>query len=231
MPRLRPAIDAVPVPGAVPESAASSSSADRSSSDAASVSGAGTRGVSGSRADAEEAGLIARVALGERDAFERLYHVYHPRLTRFLERMTRRPQLVGELLNDTMLVVWNRADRFNGASKVSTWIFAIAFRKARKALSRLDEPVDESLGVPSLACAPGADHEVDARELRALLRRALDELPAAQRAVVELTYFHGFDYREIADIVECPVDTVKTRMFHARRRLKAMIGGRLGDWL
>jgi len=52
-----------------------------------------------------------------------------------------------------------------------------------------------------------------------------------QRAVVDLTYFHGFDYREIADIVECPVDTVKTRMFHARRRLKAVLGGCLGDWL
>ena len=85
-----------------------------------------------------EAGLVARVADRELDAFEALYRIYHPRLTRFLERVTRRPGLVEELLNDTMLVVWNRAATYNGNSKVSTWIFAIAYRKALKATLPLD---------------------------------------------------------------------------------------------
>ena len=67
-----------------------------------------------------ETQLIAQVAAGELRAFEALYRAYHPRLTRFLDRMTRRPGLVEELLNDTMLVVWTRADRYNGQSKVST---------------------------------------------------------------------------------------------------------------
>src|SRR5947208_2116825 len=69
-------------------------------------------------AERAEASLIGRTANGELRAFEQLYRAYHPRLTRFLDRLTRRPGLVEELLNDTMLVVWNRAATYNGASKV-----------------------------------------------------------------------------------------------------------------
>ncbi|TMH00747.1 MAG: RNA polymerase sigma factor, partial [Betaproteobacteria bacterium] len=59
----------------------------------------------------------------------------------------------------------------------------------------------------------------------------LDGLSAEHRAVVDLTYFHGLGCREIADIVGCPVDTVKTRMFHARRKLKTLLTGTAEDWL
>jgi RNA polymerase sigma-70 factor (ECF subfamily) len=67
--------------------------------------------------------------------------------------------------------------------------------------------------------------------LRTALMKAMDQLSADHRAVVDLTYFHGLGYREIAEIVDCPVDTVKTRMFHARRRLKQAMPGSLSDWL
>jgi len=75
------------------------------------------------------------------------------------------------------------------------------------------------------------EHHLGQRQLNALLMRALAGLSAEHRAVVDLTYFHGMGYREIADIVECPIDTVKTRMFHARRRLRLLLGGRLEEWL
>jgi RNA polymerase sigma factor (sigma-70 family) len=169
--------------------------------------------------------LLARVAAGEMRAFELLYRGYHPRLTRFLERVTRRPELVEELLNDTMLVVWRRADHFNGSSKVSTWIFAIAYRKALKALQRWDLPVDDEAVAQQASPQPGPEESLDRHQLHAQMLRALDQLSAVQRAVVALTYFHGMDYREIAEVIDCPVDTVKTRMFHARRRLKAMLAG------
>ena len=59
----------------------------------------------------------------------------------------------------------------------------------------------------------------------------MSKLTPEHRAVVDLTYFHGMGYREIADVVNCPVDTVKTRMFHARRRLRLAMSGDLVDWL
>lgn len=179
----------------------------------------------------DESRLIAEVAAGLLPAFDTLYRNYHPRLTRFLDRMTRRPGLVEEVLNDTMLVVWNHAGRYNGASKVSTWIFAIAYRKALKALAGLDEPLSDDAADERPSADPGPEQRLDEHELRATLKRALAELSAPQRAVVELTYFHDLGYREIAEIVDCPLDTVKTRMFHARRRLRGMLLGRLEDWL
>ena len=180
-----------------------------------------------------EVNLIARVATA-RDlrAFEELYRTYHVRLTRFLERLTRRRDaLVEELLNDTMLVVWKRADSYNGRSKVSTWIFAIAYRKALKALRRVDDAIEDHEPEQHASADPGPEQQLDQRQLRSVLGCALRELTPEHRAVIELTYFQGAAYSEIAQIVECSVGTVKTRMFHARRRLRALLTGELGDWL
>ncbi len=185
---------------------------------------------SGPAADEPETRLVARIAAGELPAFESLYRLYHPRLTRFLDRMTRRPGMVEELLDDTMLVVWRRAASYNGRSKVSTWVFGIAYRKALKALRQLDEAVEAS-GDEPLSPDDEPERHVGRRQVHALLMRALDGLSAEHRAVVDLTYFHGMGYREIAEVVECPVDTVKTRMFHARRRLRLLLGGQLEEWL
>jgi RNA polymerase sigma factor (sigma-70 family) len=185
----------------------------------------------GPAAEEPEARLVARIAAGELPAFEALYRLYHPRLARFLHRMTRRPGMVEELLNDTMLVVWRRASSYNGRSKVSTWVFGIAYRKALKALRRLDEAVEDSGDEPAAADHEQPEHHIGRLQLNALLLRALDGLSAEHRAVVDLTYFHGMAYREIAEVVDCPVDTVKTRMFHARRRLRLLLGGRLEEWL
>jgi len=180
----------------------------------------------------EEVHLLARVAAGEMAAFDRLYRDYRPRLARFLDRMMRRPNLVEEVLNDTMVVVWHHAARYNGRSKVSTWIFAIAYRTALKALRAFDQPIAEDEGLPEAASTEeGPEALLGRAELLAALSRALEGLSAEHRAVVELAYFHGIGYREIADIVDCPVDTVKTRMFHARRRLKLLLAGGLEDWL
>jgi RNA polymerase sigma factor (sigma-70 family) len=183
------------------------------------------------RAERDEVRLLGRVAAGDLRAFEELYRVYYPRLLRFLERLTRRPGIAEEALNDTMLVVWNRADDYNGGSKVSTWIFAIAYRKALKALRRFDEPQDDEPNETRVDPEPGPDLQVDLWQLREALTKALDGLSAEHRAVVDLTYFHGLGYKEIAQIVSCPVDTVKTRMFHARKRLRTLLAGNLEDWL
>ena len=157
--------------------------------------------------------------------------MYHPRLTRFLIALVRRPQMTEEVLNDTLMVVWERADSFNGASKLSTWIFAIAYRKAMKALRRLDEPVEDSEAKQRLSPDAGPEERFGQRKTHVLLRKAMSELTPDHRAVVDLTYFHEMGYREIADILGCPVNTVKTRMFHARRHLRARLDGELADWI
>jgi len=177
---------------------------------------------------AGEVELLAQVARGDRLAFERLYRAYLPRLTRFLQQVTRRPHAIEEVVNDTMLVVWRKAATYSTESKVSTWIFAIAYRRGLKLLKRFDEPVagdDED----TLVADEAPEGAVLQRQLRDVLGAAMAQVSPEQRTVVELTYYHGCAYREIAEIMGCPVDTVKTRMFHARRRLRQLLEGRRED--
>lgn len=188
----------------------------------------GSRERSVQRLDAaDEAELMARVREHDLKAFERLYRSYHPRLSRFLMNLTHRPQLVEEALNDTMLVVWRRPEGFNGASKLSTWIFAIAYRKALKALRRDDPPIEDRTSDLRASSEPGPDHHIDELQTRQVLLEAMRELSPTHRAVLDLTYFHEAGYREIAEIMDCPIDTVKSRMYYARRHMKRA----LANWL
>ena len=181
--------------------------------------------------DDEDMRLIARIRAKDIAAFETLYRGYHVRLSRFLLRLVNRPTLVEEVLNDTLMVVWDKADSFNGASKLSTWIFAIAYRKAMKALRKQDEPVDDDTVAERISLDPSPEEDFGHNRRRTLLLKAMEALSPEHRAVINLTYFHEMGYREIAGIMNCPIDTVKTRMFHARRHLKRRMAGDLPDWI
>jgi RNA polymerase sigma factor (sigma-70 family) len=175
-----------------------------------------------------EAALFERVLARDLKAFESLYRLYHPRLARFLSALTRRPALVEEVLNDTLYAVWSRPDAFSGRSKLSTWIFAIAYRKAMKALGRREDiPLDERRAHETPSGEAGADQVLETRQTCEQLARAIDELTPEHRAVVSLCYFHEMPYREIAELMGCPVDTVKTRMFYARRHLRTRLSDEL----
>ena len=179
----------------------------------------------------DEAQLITRIRARDLRAFESLYRRYHPRLSRFLTNLLRRPHLVEEVLNDTMMVVWNKPDSYNGASRLSTWIFAIGYRKALKALRRYDDPLEDLQADSRPTGEPGPEIQLGRRQAHEALLGAMGELSPDHRAVVDLTYFHEMGYREIAEVMDCPVDTVKTRMFHARRHLKRLMNARADDWL
>jgi RNA polymerase sigma-70 factor (ECF subfamily) len=166
-----------------------------------------------------EASLVARIAAGDQRAFAEFYGLYRRRLARFLGRVIASPDTVDELINDVMFVVWQDAARFELRSKVSTWVFGIAWYKALKALERQKR----GAGLPALEPdeLPAEDRGV--LEDRDWLRRGLDRLSPEHRLVVELTFFVGCSYGEIAAIAGCPVNTVKTRMFHARQRLHGIL--------
>lgn len=182
-------------------------------------------------ADVRDARLIDRIVRRDSRAFDELFRSYHPRLNRFLVSILRRADVAEEVLNDTLLVVWRQPERYNGRSKVSTWIFAIAYRQAMKALSRCDDPVEDRHAEARPSGEAGPEQQLGRRQAQDVLQRAIGELSADHRAVIDLTYFHEVGYREIAELMDCPQDTVKTRMFHARRRLRSKLAGDLGDWL
>ena len=189
---------------------------------------------SAERAQSERDGdlrLVARVGRGDADAFDELYRKYRTRLTRFLANLVRQPHIVEEVLDDTLMVVWQRAGDFKGESKLSTWIFAIAYRKAMKALRKYDAPLEDHEAENRASHEASPEEAFGQTRLHRLLKGAMDELSPDHRGVVELTYFQDLSYREIAEIMDCPVDTVKTRMFYARRQLKRRLDGELPDWI
>jgi len=169
-----------------------------------------------------ETSLLRRIAAKDRKAFEALYHRYDRRLFAFILKLTRRVDMVEEILNDVLLAIWKGAGGYDARSRPSTWIFGIAYHKASKALARRrPEPTGEPEAEPVDQDEP--ESLMARRELASVLGRALHVLPAEQRAVVEMTYYYGMSYPEIATIMGCPVNTVKTRMFHARRRLREIL--------
>jgi len=181
---------------------------------------------SGIEGDVADTALLERIRQGDRHALHELYGKYYQPLLRFTYRITGRLELAEETVNDVMLVVWQDAAVFEGRSKVATWVMGIAYRKAIKLAQRARlwrtrfaaADFDAAIERPDRSEEP-----TDRAELEDLLAHALRVLPPEQRAVVELTYYFGCSYEEIAGIVNCPVNTVKTRMFHARGKLRALL--------
>lgn len=182
-------------------------------------------------AEHSEAVLIGRLVNRDMKAFEELYEEYRRKLSHFIANMVNKPQVVEEVFNDTMMVVWQKIGDFAGASKLSTWIFAIAYRKAIRARSKIDEPMPEEAAVTEDLNENDTQEAYERGRLNEILKKAMRSLSYEHRTVINLTYFEGLHYRDIATIMECPVDTVKTRMFHARRQLKKSLGGDFADWL
>jgi RNA polymerase sigma-70 factor, ECF subfamily len=163
--------------------------------------------------------LLRRIGAREATAIEELYHLYHRRLARFLTRITSRYELTEEIINDTFWVIWQHADSFRGESRVSTWIFGIAYRRALKTLRAARKPDVLAAMDPDTAI----EEPCRQAELNEWLGEALARLPPQQRMVIELAYHAGHSCEEISAIMQCPVNTVKTRMFHARRKLRTLL--------
>ncbi|HEX2492844.1 MAG TPA: sigma-70 family RNA polymerase sigma factor, partial [Steroidobacter sp.] len=171
-----------------------------------------------SAANERELELLRQIALHDRAAFRELYLAYHRRLARFLMRMTFRHDVIEEVINDALWTVWRKAAEFRGESQVSTWIVGIAYRCALKALRAAP-----SARTIHLEQSPTSEDMQALAENRQWLDRALAELPFEQRMVLELSYLLGHSCEEIAAIMQCPVNTVKTRMFHAREKMRSSL--------
>jgi RNA polymerase sigma-70 factor (ECF subfamily) len=178
-------------------------------------------------ADGTDRMLLQRMSAGDRAALGVLYRSYHGRLCRFLSRLTRRADVIEEAINDCFWIAWQKAGSFHGDSRVSTWIMGIAYRCGLKALRQHgDEPVDDD-AMPEDRM-PSHDPDDD-RELRDWLGKGLDRLSVDQRVVIELVYGVGHSLDDVAVIMQCPVGTVKARLFHARVKLRNVLPALAGD--
>jgi len=152
----------------------------------------------------------------DRQALAILYDRYRHSLGGFLRRKLKYEKLIDEVYNDVMFTVWNKADTFRGDSKCSTWIFGIAYRTSLSHARKESKHTDQSSEF-ELDDMAGAEEDRDTAQV---VHQAIAELSDDHRTVIELGYFIGKSIIEIAEIMDCPVNTVKTRLYHARLHLK-----------
>src|SRR5690348_1204177 len=170
--------------------------------------------------------LLKDIQAKDARALTKLHALMGKRIYTFAVRMTRDSDLANQVVTDTLYDVWRFPDRFNGQSLVRTWLLAIAKHKALHALRQghsvhvdLDE-ITETLagdtGDPELSSL-GA-------ERAAALWRCVQQLPELHRECLHMVYYEGLSLDEVAGFQQVPEGTVKTRLFHARRKLQACLG-------
>ena len=168
--------------------------------------------------------LLARIARQDRTAIAVLFARYQLPLYRFLVRMVRNQAVAEELVNEVFVEIWRKAGKFEGRSKPSTWIFAIARYKGLSLLrKRTDEELDEEK-TARIADEADSPEQVALKGDKAMaLRACLEQLSRAHREVVDLVYYHEKSVGEISEILDIAPGTVKTRLFHARKNLSALM--------
>jgi RNA polymerase sigma-70 factor (ECF subfamily) len=174
----------------------------------------------------DEQALVEAVADGDTLAFERLFGLYERRVFQYILGFVRDRATAEEVAADTLLAVWHTAGRFEKASRVSTWILGIARHKAIDAVRRSrravpSELLEEADDVPSTA--PGPMDAAHDRTVEQLTQRAFQHLSAEHREVLYLAYFEDVPYEEIAALLDVPRNTVKTRVYYAKQKLREQL--------
>jgi len=168
--------------------------------------------------------LLDGIAKGDRAAFTEFYQRHNRSLFAFLVKMVRDRELAEEVLSETMLDIWRQAGRFEGKSSVTTWLFSIGHHKAVSRLRRMREvALDEEVAANIEDSGPTPDMQASDKDMSRLLARLIECLSLDHREILQLAYYQEFSVQEIAEVLDLPENTVKTRMFYARQRLKALL--------
>ena len=187
--------------------------------------------------------LIRRCRRGDERSFDILFDRYKARIYTFVLGFVKDRKIAEDILQETFIKVFRKARHFRHQAKFSTWLYTIAAnlckdelkrRKRRGSISLDAPPADQKWegpvwpGVRAIAdSSNGPRIEAEKRELSRVVLLALDELPENSRQVIELHVMHGLRYREVAEILGCPLGTVQSRMHNAvqllRRKLKTKL--------
>ena len=168
--------------------------------------------------------LITRIAAGDRLAVRVLFARHHVRVYRFVLRLVRDQTLAEDLIGEVFLDVWRQAASFKARAAVSTWLLAIARFKALSLLRRRgEESLDEETARAIEDTADDPEIAIQKKQRSEILRKCWSKLSPEQRDIIDLVYYQEKAIAEVADITGVPQNTVKTRMFYARKRLSELL--------
>ena len=170
--------------------------------------------------------LISRIARQDQGAMKVLMARYQVRIFRFVIRFVKNREVAEDVVRDTFFAVWQGAPQFESRSSVSTWLLGIARNKALSARQRFgvpSEPLSDALTATLVDPTDLPDSAIERRQSLQRLRECLERLPPSDGALFDLVYYHEKSLREVALITGVPVNTVKTRMLRARKRLASLL--------
>jgi len=176
--------------------------------------------------DTSDAALIAKVAAGNRLAMQVLFARHHARVYRFILRLLGSEPAAEDLTSEVFLGVWRHAHRFEARSSVTTWLLAIARYKALAELRRRPQLACEEAAAQTSDPADDPEATFAIKHRGEIVRDCLGRLSRRHREVIDLVYYHGKSVQEAAAILGIPGNTVKTRMFHARKNLSELLAAR-----
>jgi RNA polymerase sigma-70 factor, ECF subfamily len=175
------------------------------------------------RADERElAATLDAIARSDQQAMIRFYKSFESRVYAFAMRRLGNPEEAEAVVVETMYEVWKVAKSFKGESRIETWLLGIAkYKSLDKLRARQDESDDIDDHAETLAdTAPSVEQLVYAKQRAHSLADCIGELPKDQGEALHLVYFEGSSIEEVSEIQSIPSGTVKTRLFHARKKLK-----------
>jgi RNA polymerase sigma-70 factor (ECF subfamily) len=179
--------------------------------------------VTATPAELDEA-LIREVAKGNQLAMRTLFMRHQVRVYRFVLRIVRDSDLAEDVVSEVFLAVWRRAGRFEGRSAVSTWLLSIARHKALTAIKRPpNERLDSDMGLMIVDPALNPEAEIREKDRASVLRHCLGALSPEHSEIIDLVYYQQSSIKDVADVLGIPLNTVKTRMFYARKRLATLL--------
>ena len=177
--------------------------------------------------DTSDETLVAQIAQRDKHALQLLYSRHHVRIYRFALRFLNDEAAAEDTVSEVFIDVWPQAERFEGRSQVTTWLLAIARNKAlsllrRRSSEELDDEVAEFIEDPS----DNPEAAMLKSQRASVLQDCLTQLSPAHREIVDLVYYHEKSVEEVAEIISVPANTVKTRMFYARKRIGELMAAK-----
>jgi RNA polymerase sigma-70 factor (ECF subfamily) len=171
--------------------------------------------------DGSDQARVRAIAAGDKHAMRALYARHHVRVYRFILRLTNDASMAEDLVSEVFIGAWRQAGGFKSRSQVSTWLMAIARNKALSALSqRRDQPLDDEMANSIADPVDDVETMIEAQDRSAIIRNCLS---SDHREVINLVYYHEKTIEEVAEITQVPKNTVKTRMFYARKSLEKLL--------
>jgi RNA polymerase sigma-70 factor (ECF subfamily) len=173
--------------------------------------------------------LIERMIAGDDNAVRELYAAYGQRLYAYALRLTNDPAIAEDVTQDTLVTAWRTAKKFRGEGRLIAWLLGIVHHSAMKALRHASQPLDaieETLSEANIS----PEEQAQIGETNQWIRRGLQSLSTEHRAVLELVFYQGLSLNEVAEVCECPLGTVKSRLNYARGHLRGVLSRNEENW-